>query len=97
MKTADLIPAIEFCRHYNIDLSFIQSLNESGLLEITILEEKLFVPESQLLQLEKMVRLYYEMNINLEGIETISYLLQRMSDLQQQVILLTNRLSQYED
>ena len=97
MKTAYLIPAIEFCRHYNIELSFIQSLNDSGLIEITIMEEKLFVPESQLLQLEKMVRLYYEMNINLEGIETIGYLLQRMRDLQQQVNLLTNRLSLYED
>ena len=97
MKTAYLIPAIEFCRHYNIELSFIQSLNDSGLIEITIMEEKLFVPESQLLQLEKMVRLYYEMNINLEGIETIGSLLPRTRDRQQQVTLLLNRLSLSED
>ena len=96
METIDLIPANLFCIHHGIELSFIQSLKESGLIEITIIEEKVFVPINQLPQLEKLVRLYYEMDINLEGIETITYLLQRLNDLHQQVVLLSNRLSMYE-
>jgi hypothetical protein len=43
-----------------------------------------------------MARLYYEMDINVEGIETISYLLERMIALQQQVRDLSNRLNRYE-
>jgi len=43
------------------------------------------------------VRLYYEMDINLEGIETITHLLQRMHAMQQQIVGLSNRLSRYED
>jgi hypothetical protein len=96
MQTEEMIPADEFCIHHNIELSFIYSLKESGLIEMSSVEEKIFVPVSQLNQLERLVRLYYEMDINLEGIETITYLLQRMNDMQQQIILLNNRLRIYE-
>ncbi len=97
MQKEEMIPANEFCIHHNVELSFIYSLNESGLIEMTVIEEKLFVPASQLYNLEKLVRLYYEMDINLEGIETITYLLKRMNDMQQQITLLTNRLRLYEN
>lgn len=97
MQKEEMIPANEFCIHHNVELSFIYSLNESGLIEMTVIEEKLFVPVSQLNNLEKLVRLYYEMDINLEGIETITYLLKRMNDMQQQITLLTNRLRLYEN
>lgn len=96
MQTDEMIAAEEFCTHHNIELTFINSLKESGLLEISVVEEKIFLPVNQLSQLEKMVRLYYEMDINLEGIETITYLLQRMNDMQQQIVQLSNRLSRYD-
>lgn len=97
METEEIIPVSDFCFNHNIDLSFIYSLLESGLIDCTIMEEKLFLPVSQLKQMEKLVRLYYEMDINLEGIETINYLLQRMNEMQQQIVRLTNRLSLYEN
>lgn len=97
MQKEEMIPANEFCLHHNVELSFIYSLNESGLIEMTVIKENLFVPASQLNNLEKLVRLYYEMDINLEGIETITYLLKRMNDMQQQITLLTNRLRLYEN
>lgn len=96
MKTDEMIPAEEFCNHHNIQPSFINSLKDSGLIEMTIIQEKIFVPVSQLSQLEKLVRLYYEMDINVEGIETITYLLQRINDMQQQIVQLSNRLNLYE-
>jgi hypothetical protein len=97
MQTDEMIPATEFCTHYRIELSFIQSLKQSGLIETISTEEALFVPVNQLPQLEKLVRLYYEMDINLEGIETITYLLQRMNEMQQKITHLNNRLSMYEN
>jgi hypothetical protein len=97
MQTEEMIPASEFCIHHHIDLSFLSSLQDSGLIEITVTGEETFVPVSQLSQLEKLVRLYYEMDINLEGIETITYLLQRMNAMQQQIAALSNRLSMYEN
>ena len=95
MQTEEMIVVNEFCIHHNIDISFINSLQQSGLIEITQTEEKLYVHESQLPHLEKMVRLYYEMDINLEGIETITYLLSRMNQMQQEIAQLKNRLDMY--
>ena len=97
MPTEEMIIVNEFCIHHNIEFSFVNALKESGLVEFTSIEEKICVPESQLPHLEKLVRLYYEMDINLEGIETINYLLQRMNEMQQQIVQLTNRLSLYEN
>ena len=97
MQTEEMVPANEFCIHHNIQLAFINSLKESGLIEISIIEEKIFVPVSQLNHLEKLVRLYYEMDINLEGIETITHLLKQMNEMQQKIVQLSNRLSMYEN
>lgn len=97
MNTEDMIPAKEFCINYNIEMEFITSLHNSGLVEITVVDEQCFVPVSQVHQLEKMVRLYYEMEINVEGIETITHLLQRMNDMQQQIMQLSNKLALYEE
>ena len=97
MYTEEMISANEFCIYHNIDLSFITSLKDSGLIAITMVEEKIFVPVSELPKVEKLVRLYYEMDINLEGIETISYLLQKMTEMQEQVLQLNNRLRRYEN
>ena len=97
MPTEEMIIINEFCIHHNIEISFINSLKESGLVEFMSVDEKICVPESQLPHLEKLVRLYYEMDINLEGIETITYLLSRMNEMQQKIVQLNNRLSIYEN
>ena len=97
MQTEEMIIVNEFCIHHNIELRFINALKDSGLIEITVSEEKLCMPESQLHNLEKLVRLYYEMDINLEGIETITYLLSRMNEMQQEIRTLHTRLNLYEN
>jgi len=96
MQTENLIALDEFCAQHNIEISFISSLQETGLIEITTIEDAWFIDAGQLLQLEKFVRFYYELDINLEGIETINNLLQRVNALQDELILLKNRLGLYE-
>jgi hypothetical protein len=96
MNKGNMIPANEFCTYHNIEISFLNSLQEAGLIEITTLEETEYIPESQLYELEKIVRLYYELDINLEGIETVMHLLQRINDMQDEITLLKNRLRLYE-
>ena len=97
MSKEKLIPANEFCAKHGIEISFISALNETGLIEITTIEKTGFIPESQLQQLEKMVRLNRELNINLEGIDSITHLLNKINDLQNEVTFLKNRLRLYED
>lgn len=96
MQTQNMIVAAEFCQHQQIEFSFIQALHDSGLIEIFIEEENWLIPEDQLRQLEKFSQLYYEMDINLAGIETIHHLLQQIDNMQQEVVSLKNRLKMYE-
>ncbi|MFF5383276.1 chaperone modulator CbpM [Pedobacter suwonensis] len=97
MKSLEMIPADEFCLHHNIEISFIYSLRDSGLIEVVFTEERLFVPMDQLAHLEKLVRLHYNLDINLEGLETINHLLGQIDEMQQRIIQLSNRLGRYED
>lgn len=96
MQTQYLIDVDKFCANHKIEVSFISSLQQSGLIEVKTIKESGFIDPDQLLQLEKIVRLYYELDINLEGIETINYLLQRISLLRDENIALRNRLRLYE-
>jgi hypothetical protein len=97
MNKGIMIPADEFCSRHKIEISFIDSLQEAGLIEITTIKEAEYIHESQLNELEKIVRLYYEMDINLEGIETVIHLLQRINDMQDEITLLKNKLRLYEE
>src|SRR5450759_158495 len=96
MQTEYLIAVDKFCANHNIEISFISSLQQTGLIEITTIKETGFINAGQLQQLEKFILLYYELDINLEGIETITHLLQRINSLQDEIIALRNRLRLYE-
>jgi hypothetical protein len=96
MQSGKLTAVDIFCANHNIEISFISSLQQTGLIEITTVKETGFIDSNQLQQLEKIVRFYYELDINLEGIETITHLLQRIKSLQDENIALRNRLRLYE-
>ncbi|MET3499851.1 MULTISPECIES: chaperone modulator CbpM [Mucilaginibacter] len=95
MKTAELIAANDFCVYHNVEYTFITSLHEAGLVEVTIINEIVFIPQTELQKLEKLVSLY-ELDINVAGIEAISHLLDRVEKLQEDMRYLKNRLSLYE-
>ena len=96
MQKEYLIAIDEFCTIHNIEISFISSLQQTGLIEIRTIKESSYIDLIQLQRLEKIIRLYYEMDINLEGIETIINLLEKITSQQQEIIALRNRLRLYE-
>lgn len=96
MENENLIPAEEFCSHYNIELSFIQSLEDFGLINVTTVQQQGFVAADQLKDLEQYIRLHYDLGINVEGIDAIANILQRVKDMQHEMMLLRNRLYIYE-
>lgn len=91
-----LVAIDEFCASHKIEISFVSSLQESGLIELTTVRESNFIEVEQLVKLEKFIRLYYELDINLEGIETINYLLLRINSMNDEIRLLRNTLRLYE-
>lgn len=97
MENEHLIPAGQLCENYKVELSFITALTEYGLIEITTVEGTPCIDKTQLKDLERMIRLHYELDINMEGIDAISHLLRRVDTMQEELKTLKNRLRFYED
>jgi hypothetical protein len=96
MENEDLLPIEQLCSHYDIEFSFVTALTDFGLLEITTVEQVPHLSKAQLKDLEKMIRLHYELDINMEGIDAVSHLLKKVNTLQEELNGLRNRLRLYE-
>ena len=96
MEPADMIVLDEFCANHQVEISFIRSWEENGLIETMIIDETLCVPNHELSKLEQIVRLH-QLNINSEGIDAIINLLQRIENMQTEINELRNRLNFYEE
>jgi chaperone modulatory protein CbpM len=96
MEPGTLIAVEMFCSHHQIEPSFIQSLQRIGLVELVIRDDEAFIEVSRVALVEKYVRLHYDLDINLEGLEAINHLLDRVENMQDEIETLRNRLRFYE-
>lgn len=93
----DFILIDKLCAHYKIELSFFDALDNIGLIEIEIFEQRKFVHQDKISDLEKMMRLHHELNVNLEGIDIVFNLIEKEMRLREEIKSLKNRLRLYED
>lgn len=96
MQEHELILAQEFCTHYHVEMNFIHSLKEFGLIEVISNEGNDYVSADKLNELEKMIRLHYDLNINMEGIDVIFHLLNQLEEIQREANELKNQLQFYK-
>jgi uncharacterized membrane protein YjjP (DUF1212 family) len=61
------------------------------------MEQEHYIHQEELPKLEKMVRLHQDLGINLEGLEAIHHLLEKVEQMQSEVNLLKNKLRKWED
>lgn len=92
----DMIILSEYCRKTNLDPTFLLRLEEGGLLDIFVEEGEKYFPSTQLTDLEKYTRMYYDLSINVEGIDAIHHILNRMKQLQHEIDYLRSRLRLYD-
>lgn len=88
----DLIIISEYCEKSHTDPTFIASLEEGGLIEIRQVNGERYLLTSQLRELEKYSHVYYDLSINIEGIDAIHHILERMENLQQEIRYLRRQL-----
>ena len=86
-----------FCQHHSVSDSFILSTQDFGLIEITLIDQTSYTPIGQLETAERLVRLHNDLEINTEGIEVVIQLLQRIEKMLEEIRVLTNKLSFYEN
>lgn len=88
----DLIIIREYCIQSRIEPDFIVRLIEEGLIEVTVVDDEDYIHSSQLKDLEQYARWYYDLSINVEGIDVIRNLLNRMSEMRGEISLLRKQL-----
>jgi chaperone modulatory protein CbpM len=96
MSDQEIIPIETCCSYYHIEQTFIQTLEEHGLINIRYEEARKFIHASDVPQLEQFSRLYYDLDINVPGIEALQHLLEKIKALQQDAADLRSRLRIYE-
>ncbi len=92
MEDRKLIRIETLCTHYELEISFFESLEEVGLIVLEREKEVLYLPEERVSDLEKVIRLHEELNVNLEGIDVILNLLKKVESLQFELNSIKNRL-----
>jgi len=97
MVTQNLLLIDELCLHYKVEFSFFDALDNIGLIQIEIIEQKKFIHQDKISDLEKMIRLHHELNVNIEGIDIVFNLIEKELKLREEIKSLKNRLRLYED
>ena len=85
-----------FCEYAHIEDSFVLSLHEYGLITFEQKQDAYFIDEEDISEIEKMFRLHTDLGINLEGLDAIKQMLDRMHRLESEMDSLRKRLRLYE-
>ncbi len=96
MKKDNLISVEQFCVHYNIPNTFIDSLVEYDLITVLPEEDTNYLNLDTISSIEKMMRMHFDLNVNFEGLDVVNNLLQQIEELQQEMQVLKNKLRFYE-
>jgi len=97
MDTEKYIPVLHLCDLYQIEISFFKELNEVGLIEMVSRQNSMYVHEDKLYKVERIIRIHRELNVNIEGIDVVLNLLEKVDKLQNEVYSVQSRLRLYED
>ncbi|NCD69731.1 chaperone modulator CbpM [Mucilaginibacter agri] len=95
MSAEEMVEVTVFCNYHHIEYTFIDSLEENGLVKLTHVETQKFIPFAELHQVEKMIHMHQDLDINIAGIEAIVNMLQRVEQLQHENAKLKNQLRLY--
>ena len=91
------IQVSEICSSYQVDISFVLELHENGLIQCVSQQKEWYVEREQIGEVERMIRMRQELDLNVEGIDVVVQLLQKIQDMQNEVHRLENRLRLYEN
>lgn len=97
MKTENLIPTSDICNSHGIEFSLIDSFQDFDLIEVIKVKENAYIKTTELPKLEQILHFHKELKINLEGIDVIINLLERVNHIQTELNLIKNRLTLYEE
>ncbi len=89
---ATLITLREYSVQYNIEPTFLLELEACGIIYFQEEGDEKYISEEQLGELERYIRFHYDLDINIEGIDAIRHLLNKVNRLEHEIKMLRNQL-----
>lgn len=86
--STELIAVSTCCTHYNVDANFFTTLETYRLIELQHEADEDYIPADRLRDVERYIHLHQDLDINMEGIEAIGHLLEKLRALQAEVAVL---------
>ncbi len=87
-----LIKVVDFCTSRKVETTFVRTMEEYGLVQFVVEQQEQYIDEDELKKLERFSNLYYELEVNPQGIAVAHNLLQRVEKLQDEIIQLRSQL-----
>lgn len=85
MNSYITISVHRFCVFHKIEPVFIMALHEQGLVNLVLQDDEYYILEQHLPKIEKYIQFHYDLGVNVEGLEVIEGLLERIERLQSQI------------
>src|SRR5690606_12401469 len=95
MKPDKLILISDLCKHYELENSFFEQMEYYELLEIQILAEEKYLKKKHLKNLDKIIHLHRDLKINMQGIEVIFNLMDKIKKLENELNETRSELNLY--
>ena len=77
----DRISKEDIVRLYNIEITFFDDLESSGLIETEVIDNTTYLHYDQLSAFERFTNWHYDLDVNMAGLEIIHRLLQQIEEL----------------
>jgi uncharacterized protein (DUF1778 family) len=78
-------------------MSLFSELHDFGIIDMLTIKDLYFIHEDEIGVVEKVIRMQRELNLNLEGVDTVFNLLDKINELQTELNNVKNRLHLYEE
>ena len=92
MNLENLTTIHSLASQYEVAITFFESLGDLGLIEVITIDETYYVHHDNIFKVEKIIRIHKDLEVNLEGIDVVLNLLDRIETLQQELTAATNSL-----
>ncbi len=96
MKDKKLISIQHICKLYDTPQSFFDDLYEYEIIKFKIIDNTKHIKQKDINTIEKLMRLHFDLKINMEGLDAIIHLTNQINELQNQINDLQNKLDFYE-
>ncbi len=93
---ATLITLREYSAQNDIETSFLVELEASGIIYFHAEGGEKYIEEEQFGELERYIRFYYDLDINMEGIDAIRHLLSKIQQMEQEIKVLRSQLKLHQ-